>query len=218
MSDVHVQLLDLACGAFLLTGVLILWRSELAKIVTLFALQGVALAALIAVLGAHEGSAELAAVAVGIGALRAGVLPYLLRRALAASGERRETKPIVNVASSLVAAAVLALLAYAVCQPVIRLAPTPATQAVPAAMTVIFLGFFVLATRRRALSQVVGFLLIDNGITAMAFLTAGGLSLVVEIGVSLDVLLAVLVLQVLTTRMRAAFGGTDLDELRELRD
>ncbi|WP_286991048.1 hypothetical protein [Thermomonospora sp. CIF 1] len=197
---------------------LILWRSELAKIVTLFALQGVALAALIAVLGAHEGSAELAAVAVGIGALRAGVLPYLLRRALAASGERRETKPIVNVASSLVAAAVLALLAYAVCQPVIRLAPTPATQAVPVAMTVIFLGFFVLATRRRALSQVVGFLLIDNGITAMAFLTAGGLSPVVEIGVSLDVLLAVLVLQVLTTRMRAAFGGTDLDELRELRD
>lgn len=218
MSDVHVQLLDLACGAFLLTGVLILWRSELSKIVMLFSLQGVALAALIAVLGAHEGSAELLAVAVGIGALRAGVLPYLLRRALAASGERRETQPIVNVAASLVAAAVLALLAYAVCQPVIRLAPTPATQAVPVAMTVIFLGFFVLATRRRALSQVVGFLLIDNGITAMAFLTAGGLSLVVEIGVSLDVLLAVLVLQVLTTRMRATFGGTDLDELRELRD
>lgn len=214
----YVQLLDLACGAFLLTGVLILWRRELAKIITLFAWQGAALAAMVAVLGWHEGSAELVAVAAGLGVLRAGVLPHLLRRALAASGERRETQPIVNVAASLVAAAVLALLAYAVCRPVVRLAPGPAVQAVPVALTVIFLGFFVLVTRRRALSQVVGFLLIDNGITAIAFLTAGGLSPVVEIGVSLDVLLAVLVLQVLTARMRAAFGGTDLDELRELRD
>ncbi len=79
-------------------------------------------------------------------------------------------------------------------------------------------GFFVLVTRRRALSQLAGFLLMDNGITALAFLTTAGVPLVVELGVSLDVLLAVLVLQVLTTRMLAAFGSTDLDELRELHD
>ena len=76
----------------------------------------------------------------------------------------------------------------------------------------------VLVTRRRALSQLVGFLLMDNGITAVGFLTTTGVGLVVELGVSLDVLLAVLVLQVLTTRMRETFGDTDLDELRELRD
>jgi hydrogenase-4 component E len=58
----------------------------------------------------------------------------------------------------------------------------------------------------------------DNGITAVAFLTTSGVPLIVELGVSLDVLLAVLVLQVLTARMRAAFGDTDLDDLRELRD
>ena len=75
-----------------------------------------------------------------------------------------------------------------------------------------------LGNRRRALSQLVGFLLMDNGITAVGFLTTTGVGLVVELGVSLDVLLAVLVLQVLTTRMRETFGDTDLDELRELRD
>ncbi len=99
-----------------------------------------------------------------------------------------------------------------------RLTPTPSTRAVPVALTVLLVGFFVLVSRRRALSQVVGFLLMDNAITATAFLTTSGVPAVVELGVSLDVLLAVLVLQVLTTRMRAAFGGTDLDELRELRD
>ncbi|TMR90139.1 hypothetical protein [Nonomuraea basaltis] len=219
MSDeMYVLLLDLACGAFLLAGVLVLWRRDLSAIVGLFALQGLALAVLVVVLGLHQGEMELVAVGVGVAGLRAGLLPYLMRRALAASGEARETRPLVNVATSLLVAAVLAMLAYAVSQPLIALAPSPATQAVPVALTVLLVGFFVLVTRRRALSQVVGFLLIDNAVTATAFLTTSGVPLVVELGVSLDVLLAVLVLQVLTTRMRAAFGGTDLDELRELHD
>ncbi|MFC7585559.1 hypothetical protein ACFQYP_18795 [Nonomuraea antimicrobica] len=219
MTDaMYIQLLDLACGAFLLTGVLVLWRRELSAIVWLFALQGVALTALIVVMGAREGDLELILVGAGVGALRAALLPYLMRRAPAASGAGRETQPLVNVATSLLAAAVLAMLAYALSQPLIRLSPTPATQAVPVALTVLLIGFFVLVTRRRALSQVVGFLLMDNAITATAFLTTSGVPLVVELGISLDILLAVLVLQVLTTRMRAAFGGTDLDELRELRD
>jgi hydrogenase-4 component E len=219
MSDLtYVQLLDLLCGGFLLAAVLVLWRHDLAAIVRLFAAQGVALAALVAVLGAHQRDAVLLGVAVALLALRAVVLPALMRRALTASGEGRETRPLVNVASSLLVAALLALLSYAVCRPVVALSPSPATHAVPAALTVVLIGFFVLVTRRRALSQVVGFLLIDNGITAIAFLTTSGIPLIVELGVSLDVLLVVLVLQVLTTRIRAAFGGSDLDDLRELHD
>jgi hydrogenase-4 component E len=216
---VFVQVLDLACGAMLLTAVLVLWLRELAVIVRVFALQGLALAALVGVLAAHERSVELALVAAGVLVLRAGLLPHLLRRALAGAGEaRRETRPLVNVPASLLAAAALTMLAYAVSRPLVELAPSPATQAVPVGVTMVLLGFFVLVTRRLALSQVVGFLLMDNGITAVGFLTTSGTGLVVELGVSLDVLLAVLVLQVLTARMRETFGDTDLDELRELRD
>lgn len=224
MTDsMYVQLLDLACGAFLLTGVLVLWRRDLTAIVRLLAAQGAALAAIVIVLAVRQGSTELVVVGLAVAGLRAGLLPYLIMRALPerggpGNGEGRETQPLVNVPTSLVAAAVLALVAYAVSQPLIRLAPSPAAHAVPVALTVLLVGFFVLVTRRRALSQVVGFLLIDNAITATAFLTTNGVPLVVELGVSLDVLFAVLVLRVLTTRMRAAFGGTDLDELRELRD
>jgi hydrogenase-4 component E len=220
MSEtLFVQLLDLACGALLLTAVLVLWRRELAVIIRVFALQGVALAALVAVLAAHEGSGELWAVAAGVLVLRAGVLPYLLRRALASAGEtRRETRPLVNVSASLLAAAVLTLLAYAASRPLVELAPSAVTAAIPVGVTVVLIGFFVLVTRRRALSQLVGFLLMDNGITAIGFLTTSGVGLIVELGVSLDVLLAVLVLQILTTRMRETFGDTDLDELRELHD
>ncbi|AHH98808.1 hydrogenase HycP [Kutzneria viridogrisea] len=220
MSDTtYTQLLDLACGGLLLTAVLVLWRRELAVIIRVFALQGVALAALVGVLAARESSVELGAVAVGLLVLRAGVLPWLLYRALVGAGPAlRETRPLVNVAASLLAAAVLALLAYAVAQPLVALAPAPATHAVPVGLTVVLIGFFVLVTRRRALSQLVGFLLLDNGITAIGFLTTSGIGLLVELGVSLDVLLAVLVLQILTTRMRETFGEADLDELRELHD
>ncbi|MFD2420444.1 hypothetical protein [Amycolatopsis pigmentata] len=215
----YVQLLDLACGALLLTAVLILWRRELAVIIRVFALQGLALATLVAVLAAREGTADLWAVAAGILVLRAGVLPWLLRRALAGSGDAgRETRPLVNVATSLLTAAALTLLAYAVSRPLVELAPSPATQAIPVGVTVVLIGFLVLVTRRRALSQLVGFLLLDNGITAVGFLTTTSAGLVVEAGVSLDVLLAVLVLQILTTRIRETFGDTDLDELRELHD
>jgi hydrogenase-4 component E len=76
----------------------------------------------------------------------------------------------------------------------------------------------VLTTRRRALSQVVGFLLLDNGIAATAFLVTAGVPVIVELAVSMDLLLVVLILQVLTARLRAAFGDTDIDDLRQLRD
>jgi hydrogenase-4 component E len=214
-----VQLLDLACGVFLLAAVLVLWRRDLTVIIRVLALQGGALAAIVTVLAVHHHDAELAVVAAGILVLRAGLLPYLVHRALpAAGGGLREVRPLVNVAASLLAGAVLTLLAYAVSQPLVALSESRETRAVPVGLTVVLIGLFVLVTRRRAISQVVGFLLVDNGITAIAFLTTSGVPLVVELGVSMDVLFAVLVLQLLATRMRAAFGHTDLDELRELRD
>jgi len=215
----YTQLLDLACGALLLTAVLVLWRRELSSIIRVFTVQGVALAVLVAVLAAHQHSVELWGVAAGVAVLRAGVLPMLLRRALARSGPtRREVRPVVNISASLLVAAGLTLLAYVVAQPLVRLAPSAATQAVPVGLAVTLIGFFVLVARRRALSQLVGLLLMDNGITAVGFLTTSGVGVIVELGLSLDVLLAVLVLQVLTTRIRETFGDTDLDELRELHD
>ncbi|UJB40202.1 hypothetical protein [Streptomyces sp. A1-5] len=231
-TGTYTQLLDLACGAFLLAAVVVLWRRELVAIVRTFALQGIALAAIPLLIGLHEQRWGLITVATGIGALRAGLLPYLMRRALAAltpSGgeehhyeedvsEARETQPLVNVAASLLTAAALTLLAYAVARPLVALNPGPAARALPVGLAVVLIGLFVLATRRRALAQVVGFLLLDNGITATAFLAASGVPLIVELGVSFDVLLAVLVLQILTTRMRTAFGTTDIDDLRELHD
>lgn len=212
------QLLDLASGAFLLTAVAVLWRRELAALIHLLAAQGAALSGIVALLAAHDRSVELAVVAVIVAGLKAVVVPRILRRTLTGDGQPREAAPLVNVAASLLAAAVLSLLAYAAMQPLVQLADSAAGRAAPVGLAVVLIGFFALATRRRALSQVTGMLLVDNGIAATAFLATAGVPLIVELGVSLDLLLAVLVLQVLTMRLRTAHGVADLDELRELHD
>jgi len=217
-AELFSQLLYLGCGGLLLSSVLMLWRRQLSALITLLTAQGVLLAGVATLLGTQDGGVELYAVAAGILLLKAGVLPTVLRRVLTDTRAARETQPLVNVPASLLAAAILTLVAYGVSQPLVELDPTPATHAAPVGIAMVLLGFFVLVTRRRALSQVVGFLLLDNGIAATAFLVTAGVPLIVELAVSMDLLLVVLILQVLTVRLHAAFGDVDIDELRGLRD
>ena len=215
----YAGLLDLAAGAFLLTAVLIVWRRELRAIVRLLAWQGIALAAIPLVEGVYQEDGAIFTVGVIVLVLKALVLPILLGRVVGTEDqERRESTPLVNTTASLLITAGLTVLAYAVTRPIIALDPTEATRAVPAAFAVILIAVFVMVSRRRALSQAVGFLMLDNGIAATGFLITAGVPLIVELGASLDALFAVLVLGVLTGRMRRAFGDTDLDQLRELRD
>jgi hydrogenase-4 component E len=217
-----VQVLDLAVGMVLLCAVAAVWRRSVRALVRILAVQGAALGLLIAVLAARRGDGALAGVAVGVFALKGCLVPWLLGQAAGGrrgSGETAETESVVNVPASLLAAAGLTALAYAVSRPIVAIDPgSPALQAAPIGVAVFLIGFFVLLTRRRAISQAVGFLLIDNGIATVAFLTADGVPLVVELGASLDLLLAVLILQMLTTRIRRTFGDTDLDSLKELHD
>ena len=210
--------LNFAAGAFLLAAVLIVWRRELRAIIKLLAWQGVALAAIPLTEGIYQDDAALIVVGVVVLLLRGIALPLMLARALGTEpSERRESTPLVNTTTSLLITAGLTVLAYAVTRPIIALDPTSATRAVPAAFAVILIAVFMMVSRRRAVSQAVGFMMLDNGIAATAFLITSGVPLIVELGASLDVLFAVLVLGLLTGHMRRTFGDTDLDQLRELR-
>ena len=219
MSDTaFVQLLDLAAGLVLLCAFVVLWRRGLVAIVRTLSIQGIALAAVALILGMHEHDPEPIVVAALVLLLKGAVAPNLLLRIVRSGDETREVEPVVNVAASLLAAAGLTLVAYATTREIVAVDPTPQTRAIPIGIAVALIGFFVLVTRRKAVTQIVGFLLVDNGIALVAFLATSGVPLIVELGVALDVLLAVFILQVLTARMRIKFGAMDLDQLRELRD
>lgn len=212
-------LIDFAAGGLMLAAVLIVWRRDLGAVIRLLAWQGVALAAIPLLQGVHDGEAELIGLGVIVLVLRAVVLPWLLARALGEQPRtQREAAPLVNTASSLLITAGLTVAAFAISQPLAELEPNPSTHAVPGAMAVVLIALFVMTTRRHAVSQACGFLMLDNGITATAFLLSAGVPLIVELGASLDVLFAVIVIGVLTGRLRRTFGGADLDALQELRD
>jgi hydrogenase-4 component E len=217
--ETYTSVLYLAAGALLLAAVSVVWRRGLTAIVRLLAWQGAALALIPVVRGAHDRNIALVATGVAVLALRAVVLPLLLSRAVGAEPRtRREATPLVNTASALLITALLTIAAFAITRPVVRLDPDPAVAAAPVGFAVVFIALFVMATRRHAVSQAAGFLMLDNGIAATAFLLTAGVPVIVEFGASLDVLFAIIVIGVLTGRLRRAFGDADLDWLQELHD
>jgi hydrogenase-4 component E len=215
----YTTLVDLAAGGLLLATVILVWRRDLTAVIGLLAVQGAALGAIPVLSGIRRGDTQLIAVGAVVVVLRAVVFPRLLTPRLHGRGrEDREARPLVNTTASLLITAALTMVAYVVARPLVDVDPSPATRAVPVGFAVVLIGIFLLTSRRKALSQIVGFLVLDNGIDAVAFLATLGVPVVVELGASLDVLLALGILGVLTGRMHAKFGGTDLDDLRELHE
>ncbi len=223
-QDLYTAAMNTAAGTLLLSAVLVVWRRELRAMVMLLACQGVALAALPVVDGIAHASAEVIGVGVAILALRGAILPAVLLRLVARRGParrgpaRRESAPVVGTSLSLLITALLTVTAFAITRPIVLLQATVGSMAVPVSFALILIGIQVMATRRRALSQTVGFLMVDNGITSAAFLLTSGVPLVVELGASLDVLFVTLVLGLLARQVQAHFGDSDVGRLRELRD
>ena len=84
-------------------------------------------------------------------------------------------------------------------------------------MGLIFVGLFVVVTRKKALTQIVGFLVLENGIALLAGLGTYGIPLIIELGVFLDVLLGFLVMQVFVYHIQGTFESIDVDQLSELK-
>ena len=123
----------------------------------------------------------------------------------------------MNTPASLVITGALTLLSYAVASPVTTLGSVPTRGGIPLALATVFVGLFILVSRKSALSQIIGFLVLENGIALLAVLATFGVPLIVELGVFLDVLLGVLVMQVFVYRIRETFDTLDVDRLKKLR-
>ena len=219
LSGGAAQLLALSAGGLLVSAVLLVWRRSLTAAVRLLAVQGVALATLVVAVALTERDVELLGVAALVLLLKGVALPLVLGRAVAATGVDREDTPVLNPTAGLATVAVLTTVAWLVSRPVTTaLGAGPGPQAVPAGVATVLVGCLLLVTRRRVLSQVAGFVVLDNGIATVGFLTAAGVPFVVELGVSLDVLLIALILAVLSGRLHGLVGATSVDELTELRD
>jgi len=167
--------------------------------------------------GFYSRNAELYVVAAVLFAVKGVIIPSSLKRLEAYVDAKRESQPYVNVASSLIGAGLLLLLAYVITRPLVQASTLPTRGGLPLAMGLIFVGLFVLITRKKALTQVVGFLILENGIALMAILGTYGTPFIVELGVFLDVLMGFLVMQIFIYQIQDTFESIDVEHLRRLR-
>lgn len=216
-ETLFAQLSALGASLVLLFGIILLWRRSLLAYVRAFQQQSAVLALLFVMVGYFGQAPELYLVAAILFALKVVFIPWLLRRLQNQVGIGREVAPYLNVATSLIVAGLLVLLAYVLTRPVVLASTLPTRSGLPLAVGLIFVGLFVIITRKQALTQVVGFLVLENGIALLAVLGTFGIPLIVELGVFLDLLMGFLVMQVFIYHIQGTFESLDVDRLSELK-
>ena len=202
----------------LVSAVGILWLGPIRSVLAAVSVQGIALGGIAALLGVHAHDITLVATAGIVVGTKGIVVPAILRRLAGSDILSRDLRPVVNVPASLIAAATLAFVAFATTRNLVPLVTGPGGALLPVGFATVLVGFFVLIARRKPVFQMIGILLIDNGVASIAFLLSAGVPFLIEMGVSLDVLLGVVVLVALGSRLRDQHGDLDLDALQELHD
>jgi len=175
------------------------------------------LALVTAAVATFSGDLELYLVAATLLVFRGLALPRLLQRMQRRFPAERELEPYVNTATSLVVAGLLVLFAYAVMRPLVALSQLPTRAGMPLAMGLVLVSLFVMISRKKALTQVVGFLMLENGIALLAVLGTYGIPLIVELGVLLDLMMGYLVMQIFVYRIHETFDSIDVEQLNRLR-
>lgn len=216
-ETLFAQLSTLSASVALLFGIALLWRRSLSAYVKAFRWQSLALAVAFALIGYFGDDHELYIVAVILLALKVVIIPWYLNRLYQRVGGEREAQPYVNIATSLIVAGLLVMLAYAITRPLVMISKSPTRGGIPLAVGLIFVGLFVIVSRRKALTQIVGFLALENGIALLAALCTYGIPLIVELGVFLDVLMGFLVMQVIVYHIRDTFESIDVEQLNQLK-
>ncbi|NNN22201.1 MAG: hypothetical protein HKL80_09410 [Acidimicrobiales bacterium] len=212
------SMLSLAVGSVLVCAIIAIWVSSTRLLIRVLAAQGFALGIVALVLGVHERDLSLMATAVVVLAIKGVFMPLMLAKVGSRSLTNLEPKPLVNIPASLAGSAVLIVLAFGSSRVITTFVNTPIGALAPVGVATLLIGFFVLVARRKPVFQMVGLMLVDNGIDLVAFLCSAGVPFLIELGVSLDVLLAVVVLMVLAQRLASEFGDLDVGDLRELHD
>ena len=211
MDSLFSQLSVLGSSLVLLFGLILLWRRGT------FAAQSMGLSAVIAIVGYFGNDHELYWVAGTLFLLKGLVIPRLLRRMERRFAVEREMEPYVNTASSLVVSGLLVLFGYMVTRPLVGLSQLPTRAGMPLAMGLVLVSLFVVISRKKALTQVIGFLMLENGLALLAVLGTYGIPLIVELGVALDVLMGFLVMQIFVYRIHETFESIDVEQLNRLR-
>ena len=217
-AEILSKLVNLLSFVALGLTILLIVRARLEGQVRAFALQSFVLAFLSVLIAIYTGSFQLFGVGVALVIVKVVVIPRVLNRAVAKIGISRVAAPYLGTAPALIVCVLLAIIAFYVMTPIAASNPLPTADAMPLAFAGVLIGFFIMVDRRRAVTQILGFLMLENGIFLLALLMTYGVPFIVEMGVFLDVLVAVLIMEVFVYHIKDNFDSIDVGELGKLKE
>lgn len=212
------QLVDLCAVLLLLTCFAIVAQRRLSACVDLFALQSLFLAATAALVAFLTGIHHIYIAAALTIAIKALVIPRILKKVIERLNVSRELVMNVNIPAGLLICGALVMIAFFITQPIIPLGYLLTRDSLAIALAIVLIGFFTMIARKKAVTQMVGFLVMENGLFLGATAAAYGMPLIVELGVFFDVLVAGLIVGIYTHRLQDAFDSIDTSTLTVLKE
>jgi hydrogenase-4 component E len=217
VNGLFSQLVILGSSGMLLTALIVLWRRGVPAYIGAYQWQSWLLGAVTATIAWFGHDATLYLVAAALIALKGVLIPIVLRTLERRFGAQRELRPYVNTETSLLIAGVLVLFAYALARPWMAVTQLPTRGGLPIAMALLFISLFITVSRKKAVTQVIGFLMLENAIALLAVVGTYGVPLIVELGVFLDALMGFLVMQIFIYKIHETFNMMDVEQLTRLK-
>lgn len=212
------QLIHLGAALLLLTSFAMLSQRRVLSLVNMFALQGLVLSFSTAAVAYSSGQPHLY-VSAGLSlVLKVILLPWILHRLIRRLNVHFDSEPLLNIPTTMLVGILLVVFSFALSQPIAELSTSVARSTLGIALAVVMLSFLMMITRRKAVTQVIGFLAMENGLFFAAMSATHGMPMVVELGVALDVLVGTMILGVFFFQIREQFDSLDLKHLEKLKE
>jgi hydrogenase-4 component E len=213
-----IQEFVISCAAgMLVSAYLMVGQRALVVAIRLYGVQSLLLGLVGVAMGLSGHQPHLYVTAALTIILKALVIPAFLLRVIDKVGIRREIEPHVNVPASLLLCLGLTVVGYRVSLGMAGASRGVPHQIVGVALSMVLIGLFLMVTRRKAITQILALLTIENAVFLVAVGATSGMPLVVELGISFDVIVAVLILGVLVNRIVDRFESMDTSRLSSLR-
>jgi len=216
MDQLALDVAHLFAGGLVLVSFMLLYQDRLTGIVNNFALHALVVSLSVAWQAYNKKAPHLYITAAIALIVKAVVIPVALHRIILRLGIHRTIEPVVGIGLTMLAGIGLVALSVMVMLPITAAAGTLAREDLAFALSVVLLGLLMMISRRNAVSQVIGFMSIENGLI-LAATGAKGMPLVVEISVAFSILIALIVIGVFLFRIRERFDTVDIHALHEHR-
>ena len=213
-----LQFINLLAAMLLLIVFAMLAQRRILSLINLFALQGFVLALSTFVVAYTTAQHHLYYSAALTLLLKVLVLPWLLHRLIRKLNVRWDVETLLNIPTTMLVGIALVIFSFNLAAPITQLAEGITRGLIGIALASVLLSLLMMLTRRKAVSQVVAFLSLENGLFFAATSATQGMPLVVELGIALDVLVATFIFGIFFFRLRETFDSLDITNMEKLKD